>query len=399
MDNQTHKLLKKIEREKQKREEIERTGRRDKEPNLLNLSDALDEFYFLSKLKNYCAYLSYTRFTNPNLTHYDKKDFRLMREILREVDLDDFDNPVLRIYNRIRLLFEACELGLSTDEDIYNEVVEILDETDGCISFEEEIEFHSYLCNYAIDKVNRNKNSFKKRLLFHYVKALDKTYQIPSNSGVPLPPATYKNVVKTALFSGEDTVFFQSLQLIGVQPSGTHKSIGSTYEWIENFIHYYKKKMDGDHRESYHTYCEALLYFEYKKFGRAYRTLGNPLHLQGMFINLDIRLLHLMVLYELFNRRPTILENDDIEILKILDNFRHQLRDDENRKHQISSQYLELFKQFAKLYRRLYQLNIKVGGMERKLPKFVRAIEELILDVLNKTPPYKHWLLEKAKEL
>ncbi|MEO1259847.1 MAG: hypothetical protein AAFZ15_13725 [Bacteroidota bacterium] len=390
-------LLKKIYYEKKAREKIESEGRRDKEPNLLSISNALDEYYYLNKIQLYCAYLSYKKFVNPTVLSYNKNDIRLIHIILNQIDDNYFDNPAIKVYNKIRLLYEALNETNSNDKTIYLELKSLIDEYEYTINRFDKATILSYLTNYCLYKMNNGNFRFREEFLYTNLSILKSLYTKNTSKKNKLPPSTFKNIVVVSLKLDPATDFFQRCQITDKPAQAIRNQ--NKHNWIEEFMEYYKKWIDTKYKKTYYNYCLALLLFEKMEYVKAYRVLQNPSRTQGMFINLDTKVLHLVILYEVFNKRSIILENDGIDILKVLDSLRGLLKDDLNRKKQVSQKYVAIYKNFEKTYKRLYNLNLRYGGMQNKPLKFEKEQKKLKANVHAIEIPFKNWILDKIHRL
>lgn len=399
MRTQDEKLLRRIEKEKARRLEVELQGRRDRNPNLLSISRAIDEYVCLNKLKLYTAYLSYTKFTNANLIDYDKESFLFINEVIEQTSIEQYENPLIKIFNWIRKLYEGIENPQVDDERIYYQIASQLKELIRSVSNEEQVEVYSYFTNYCIYKINHQQNNFLKPFIEYSIQILDIKSKTHGKRKRFLPPTIFRNIVKATLHLRDDHDFFQSITKQLRYSQADYDHIHNGIEWTEMFIKQYKSRLSQPDAEYYYTYCIALLCFVKGEIGKAYRFLNHPKRQRGMFINLNTRSLYLVILFEVFNKRPTILESDDIEISKVIESFRGLIRDDSHRKKQLSKNYLEIYKTFGLLYKRLYGLNLKYRGIKEPDGRFERAASALEKDIKASRIPFKDWMLQKIREL
>lgn len=377
------KILKKIQQEHDKRIKIEQIGKRDQEPNLLNISNALDEYYVFNKLKNYCMYLSYRKIVNESQILYKASDFKLMPAILAELEVHSFENPIIDIYNKIRLLYDVPKvpITLSDFEDLLAQISRLTPK----MNAGEGVEIYSFLTNYCVQQVNKGQIAYRTQLFLIYNHIVNLQYGRNARKKINLPPGMFKNMVVTAIILRDDPLF-NNLETAHISIDTHLKGNQRSFAWIEQFIDFYKKKLDRKEAPNYVKLCKGLLFFEQKKHVKAYRILDNPSHTHGLFINMDIKVLYLKVLYEIETTQSHILKEDKIDILKILDSYRGLLRDNKKRKKQLNYQ-IDFYLTFYQTYKQLYEAYFNPHNQEMK--------EMLHQTILALPYPSKTWFLQK----
>lgn len=376
------KMLKKIQQEYDKRAKIEQIGKRDQEPNLLNISKALDEYYIFTKLKNHCMYLSYCKIVSEEKMPYKASDFRFISAILAELEIRSFENPIIDIYNKIRLLYDTSN-SLITLDDFENLLAQISILTPK-LNVDEGIEIYSLLTGYCIRKANQGEKDYSIQLFMIYNEMINLQYGRNARKSKKLPPGMFKNMVVMAIILKDDALF-NNLETAHISINPKLKGNKRTFAWIEEFIAFYKKKIDRKEAPNYVKFCEGLFKFEQKKYIQAYNVLNKPLHTHGLFINMDIKILYLKVLYEIETTQPGRLKKDEIDL--VLDAYRSLLRDSKRRKKDVSYQ-IYFYRTFQKTYKQLHDTYCNSHNQEMK-DKLGQAISAL--------PSYsfKTWFLQK----
>jgi len=383
MQTTEEKMLKKIQQEYDKRIKIQQIGKRDKEPNLLNISNRLDEYYIFTKLKNYCLYLSYRNIVSEAKMPYNASDFKLMPAILEELDTHSFEHPIIEVYNQIRLLYENGN-AFVTPSDFENLLTKIAELTPK-LNVDEGIEIYSFLTTYFVRKVNEEQTDYQILLFKTYNQIINLRYGRNNRKRMPLPPGMYKNMVVMAIIL-KDSDIFDTLETAHISIKKSLKGTKRTFAWIEKFIDIYQKKIERKEAPNYVKLCKSLLFFEQEKYVDAYNTLDYPLHAHGLFINMDIKILYLKVLYEIETTKPTTLKKDKVETLKFLEAYRALLRDNKKRKKRLNYQE-DFYNAFYSVYKQLY--DVYYNPHDQKMKK------KLHQAILKLPYPFKTWFLQK----
>ncbi len=386
-------FFRKIKKEKQKRNKIQALGDRLKEPNLLALSQVLDEYFFLEKLRLYCAYLSYTKIVNPNLLNYTKDDFRLLQVILQTIDSGFFSNPRLEIYNQIRKLYENIEMPKNHSDTQYYYTFQLIHSSVKSLKYFELEEMYSFLSNYCVRRINMGEKEYAKNYFLISLELLELKCNKKAKNKKKLPGSFFKNIIISALKLKQSTIFID----IPVNQKIGYKNV---FEWIEAFITSYAPKLNKKDYNTYVPYCRALVAFEQENFARAYKLLQNPLGQRGIFINMNIKVLHLKILYEINLIKPSILEYDGIKIEKVLESYRSLLRDERNRKQELNYQF-EFYSLFEKVFKKIYNFHCKYDGklFNKENKQFLEEKDNLQKLVNEVNFSYKDWITEKFNSI
>lgn len=384
------RLFERIRKEKAKRNFIEEKGERGVEPNLLGISNALDIYYLINKIKIYCAYLSYRQIVDPGSIPYNDNDFQLIAACLAWVDLNAERHPILQVFQQIRHLYENIERANSEDDKRFDH---LLLKVGACYQFQsvdENIELLSLLSNYSIYRLNRGASQYDYHFFYLNSEMLRLKYGPGQKKRSKLPASVFKNMVVTALRL-EDQHFFSRFQT-----TDQKKTFADAFEWVEGFIEEYRFRLSKKDQENYYPYCKAMLEFRQKQYAKAYRTLKHPKYTREMFINLNIKVLYLQILLEIFLLKPIILETDEIEIEKVIESLRGMIRY-ESKKRKVLAYQLDYFRQFENLYRRLFRIvlgnpNDRLEVERIGLTKIQKRVEALSYG-------YKEWFLEKMAQI
>ena len=180
------KLLKKILREQRKRKETASQGQQA--PNFKELSDALDSYYFVSKLKVYCAYLSYSKIKNADNLPFNESDLKYIQTILATEE--DFlkENPVFKIYNSIRQLFENIEKEDGYNDQLYEEINQLIIKHHRLFDREEKLDLYSFLSNYCIRKINLGVIAYRAQFFLVNNQMLNIKYGQPKSKAKNVVP-------------------------------------------------------------------------------------------------------------------------------------------------------------------------------------------------------------------
>ncbi len=382
------KLFWALKEEKRKRLEILDEGDRRKEANLLNISNTLDDYYFFSKLKLYCEYLSYQNIVGKELVQYEAQDFRLLEAVLTIIQNEYLESSdVFNIYWNFKELYERFEVD--QHELFYNtlkrieKIVAELDEED--IS-----EVFSFLSNYCIRKINDGNETYLENLLYINIEIINALYSLDSNRH--LLPALFLNSIKTALRI-ENDAFFNTLNSKDIS---SHLSFKNRLEWTGKFIEVYAPTLSDKQKNILYHYTLALLEFERKDFEKAHQILKNIERKKGLFINLNIKKIFIQIQFERFENRDSKLAAFS-ELQTGLEAYRGSIKHYKS-KPKLNYQ-LQLHDDFYKLCQKLFNLYKKNGFAYKNAAYHQKRtdLEEEIKQLKNN--PHQNWLLEKVQSL
>ncbi len=367
-------------------------------PDFKSISTALDEYYFIMKLKTYCAYLSYGQITKSDKANTQKEDFRFIKTIIEEGKEIAKKNPLFGLYNQIRVLYERLhedspaidELFIAAQKAIYTHAQQL--------EREEVLELYSFLTNFCIKKSNLGKVDYRERLFLVYNDLLNLKYYGQSGKKTPLPPRIYKNMVSYAILLQKNPLF-KKLHTVFL-PMDNTKGFKNGFIWAERFVDIYKSKLDKKFRKVYPVYCAALLSFVQGNHIKAYQHLGNPSHVKGKFMPFDVKTLQLRILYEVQLIAPERLEKDGMEIKIVMDRFRKKIAYERDVKQQLQYQ-LQQYIDFEHCFKFLIKFHASYYGRLMKSTITKYQTDKAHLDNLIEAcfGPYQAWFRAKMIEI
>lgn len=396
--NVEQRLLKKIAKEQAKRKAIETEGSRKTEPNLKAISDALDEYYFVSKLKTYCAYLSYTHIIQADKLQFEESDFRLMPAIIEVIKTQKIASPAIEFYNTIRILFENLGKNHSLSETLLQSAKKCISANQKLFTVEEQTEMYSYLTNYCIRKINLGQADYRKQLFLLNNEIINLKYRRKRSKKEVLPASVFKNMVVGAL-TLKNAPFFKQLHTEDLVPKEA-SGFKDGFAWIAAFIEVYGKRLEKKQREIYQPYCRAILFFGQGLPLKAYEQLRNLKRFQDVLLNLNVKLLYLRILFEMDYLYPEKLEQDEVVIEKVMEAFRALIRDEKQRKKQLSYQLL-FYERFEFLFKKLYAFNLKYNNrLDNSINDlFILKRTQILQEINNTSFAYADWFEEKMKAI
>lgn len=391
-------LYRTIVKEQAKRKKIEARGERGIEPNLLNISNALDAYYLLNKLKMYCFYLSYRQIVQEDSIPYRPEALQLMDAVLNWCDQQRQLPPVLKLYQQIRHLYEGTDETETGEEAAFVRALQDARASYGEQSAEENLEVLSLLSNFAIIRLNQGDKRYDPYFLEVNNEMLNLLYGPGQKKRSKLPGSVVKNLTVVALRL-EDQRFFARLKTAGLRPE-KGAVFADAFDWVAQFLEQYKLRLRRQDRLTYYPYCKAMLEFRRGRFTRAYHALQHPTHTRELFINLNIKLLYLQILYEVYLMKPSMLETDEVEIEKVIESLRGMLRYESKQRRQISYQ-LTYFREFENLFRQLFRLAQLYYPQQYWIDaKAVRSKYRNLLQKIKLLPyGYRDWLAQKLSEM
>ncbi len=393
------KLLNKIALEKEKRRAAETTGNYTS-PNLKSISSALDHYYIVNKLRVYCTYLNYKNILNTKHLEYDENDFIFINEILNYIDKSNISLPTIRIYNQIRILLGFINIHNADMEELFFSTTVLVEENLALHDVDENLEMYSLLNNYCIRKINSGIQNYNKIFLKINCQILNLRKEANTKKTVTLQPQLFRNIVAAAVLI-EDEHFFSTLQMSSIISKQAKTKFENRYEWTEAFIAIYHSKLSGGKlAEYYQQYCSALLEFCRGNYPKAYKIFDNSMRIQGTFLNLDMKILHLKILFETLIRKPSILEYDKIEIIQVLEAYRKLLRYETSKKCDITY-HTPFYEHFEQCYKKLLQFYYKYEGRtdNARNENFKKRKKELRALIRKHTYSYTNWVLEKFNSI
>lgn len=390
-------LLEKIKHEENVRRSIEERGERNTEPNLQSLSRALDNYYFINKLKIYCAFLSYSNIVSKEIVAYAADDLLLIREIIVAIEAQKVSNPTLLIYNYIRILYENIGNPDRATDEVFDVVEQRVKENLSYYSTDEKLELYSFLTNYCAKRINQGIIEYRNKFFILNNQIINLRYHGRSGSKLQLQSSIYENMIIIALRIQGDRCF-QTMQTVGLTPNDPVNGFQDAFEWTEKFAEYYKHKLDEKGKKSHYPYCIALVEFSRANYIKAY-TILKKTQARGMFIGMSSKLLYLQVLYEVQKTEMQFLTKEKVYIDDVLEAFRALIRDEKGRKKQLTYQ-IQFYAEFERLYRKLYKVyELSRMPFSKDNNQYIKEKEHLRAQIEEIRFSYKEWFVEKSSQL
>lgn len=313
--------------------------KRQQKSNVEKISDNLDYFYFIEKLRLFCEI-----FSRQHVSSHDYKVF-LKNEIIDLINKFQFDEiPALSVYYQIFLLYTEPE-----NEDHFYKLKSLLDKYSHLFPITTaKDELYMSAQNYCISNINKGNQKFLKELFILYKDLLEK--ELILAQGI-LSPWYFRNIVVISLRLGE-------------------------YDWTKDFIEKYKDNLPDSLRNNAVTYNLAQLYFYQKKYDKVIENLRD-VEFEDFSYNLNSKTMLLATYYE----------TEEIDPLYFLmESFRVFL----NRHKDIPEYRRKQYKNLIKFTKKLTKL---MPGDAKALTKLKEEIET------TKNIASIKWLKEKIAEL
>ncbi|MGB1205251.1 MAG: hypothetical protein ACPG5B_06370 [Chitinophagales bacterium] len=315
---------------------IEQQQNRSLEPNLQQLSDSLDAFYLINKLKCCCAIMNY-----QNITAIDY-ELPFADAVLQHLAKNNYAHiPIIRLYYLALLTLKEND-----KEEYFAELKQTLFQNLTKISLHDLQDIFVLARNYCIKRINNGDAAYLSELFDLY--KIEIKEQIILENG-QIPPSTYKNIVTLGIHLQQ-------------------------FEWTEQFINDYKTHIASVFSEDVFHYNLARLFFDKKEYNKAIVQL-NLVSFNEKFLALDTRVLLAQAYYEL----------DETEVLyALLDSFYAYLKRKKNIAYH-QAHYLN----FVSLLKKMIRI----------LPKEKIKKEQLFQLINRQKTVEKKWLLDKWQNL
>ena len=317
---------------------LENKEQRSAEKNLEEVIEALDNYYFIEKLKYCAAMLHYKNFLTVG------GEVPLLEEILKYLERKANTNiPAIEIYRCIILSY--------TEEDgsaHFNKLKELIVTHHKLFELDEVKNMYVFAMNYCINQINFGKSDYLKEILFLYKEALANDILLDDGQ---LSQWDYKNIVTTALRVKD-------------------------FKWAEKFLHQYKPKLPKEDRKNAFTFNLARYYFATKNYDEVLQLL-QEVQYNDIFYQLDAKTTLLKTYYELGEWQP---------LYSLKDSFRILL----GRKRAITPQQKSNYLNLLNFSMRVFRADVKDASKLRKLKQEIVAANN-VAD--------KSWLMEKVNEI
>lgn len=296
----------------------------------------LDYYYFLSKLKNYCAELG-----NKNFMPIEQ-GIKVLPNLLTYLETESFlEIPSIKAYYLV-----AKMLGTSEGDTYFTKLKAFLFK-EIVFSKKDLNELFTHLMNYCVVKINKGNADFYYQLFDLYKEALQKEVIIEKER---LDFQHYKNIISIGLKVKE-------------------------YEWVEQFIQDHTQYLSPDKRENALNHNLANVYFSQEKYAQVIEQLSTVTYKSHVYA-LGGKTILLKTYFEL----------KEFQALdSLIDSFRIYIRRNKLISRAVQQQYLNMLR-FVK----------KVARVLPNDKKGIKNIKEQVEKC--KTLIAKKWILEKLEE-
>ncbi len=297
----------------------------------------LDCYYILSKLKNYCDLLGYSKFLST------AADIDLFPDFLAHVRDNYLDEPAIHAFYLVtNMLLEPEE------ESHFYQLKSLVKNLSTTFQEDEMRTLFTHLKNYCIDtKINTGRDDYFQQL-FQLFKMQIETGLILENENIS--PQNYKNIISV----------------------GLHLKV---FDWVEEFIQDFTDRLPKENQDNDRIYNLAKVYFYSGDYERVIEQL-REVEYRTLVHSLGGKLLLLKTYYEL---------KEYIAMDSLLDSFRIYLRRNRHISREVKQQYLNVLRFIKKLS------NIRPGDRQ--------ATEKIQAQIQKcKAVAAKRWLSEKADE-
>lgn len=328
---------------------IENQQQRDQEPNLQKVSDYLDAYYLVNKLKYACKALSFQRFKN------EPYQLKLLDEVSQHLQNNDYSAyPAIQIYYHALRTFDA-DLALS--EEHFKALKTQLFAHQQSFNIAEKQEMFTMVHNYCTRQLNLSNSSYLAVLFEVYVFEIEHHIISPTTQ---VPAGLYRNIVTVAQYQKQ-------------------------YEWLEHFIAQFKQSVDED------TYLLNLarVWFEQGKFERVVDLLKNKSYDEALTMP-AFKSLQLRTYYELYQADEG---DNDIEYDELLENSLANFIALLKRRRKEWTTHYAYYYNFAKFLQQLSKWTYQPKLYAKQLTQLMLTVEQTT-EVAEKS-----WLLVKIKEL
>ncbi|MCO6463059.1 MAG: hypothetical protein J5I52_02800 [Saprospiraceae bacterium] len=306
--------------------------------NIKDISDNLDYFYIIEKLKQFCTLLSW------------KKMYKLDIEMDNmNYVLDIAQSPKYQSIAPIQIYYKMYLTYVNEhDAENYYELRQLSKEYLHIFPIDEQREIYSTLLGYCINRINKNQQEFFKETFEVYKDSIDQKIMIINDE---LSVTTFRNIVIAALRVDE-------------------------FEWAENFIYENAKYVDEKFRSNAVEFSLARLEFYKKDYDKVLDHLYKVSY-EDVWYNINAKTIYLHTYYEL----------DEFDALEsLLQSFKMFVKREKSLTQARKDHYLNLIKFTNAL--------IKINPRDKtKLQKLAQEIND------TRGVVSKPWLQEKIELL
>lgn len=323
-------------------------GSRDYSLHLQQKNDALDQYYWCSKLRLACDMESRNKVINAHYQSY------FLEDILR---IYEAGHPVFEQQAVLRIYYKTLQmLRFEGEESHYHDLKQLIAEYAGELRREELNDLYDYAQNYCVKKINSGQVHFYREIFDLYQLMSDKEILL---RGGYLSQWSYINIITAGLRLKE-------------------------YEWTEQFIYQYREYLPEEVRNNVFTYNLAALYFEKGAFHHALQTLQD-VEFSDPFFHMSAKIIQLKSYFE---------QRETEAFFSLVEATRKYIR----RNRRLSDYQIQSNNNFIKLVARLYKLKSEAEYLP--LQKFQTRLRVLEQDISKgKEVVNIGWLMQKIKEV
>lgn len=302
--------------------------------NLITLSEDLDTFYTIQKLKQSCTILSY-----QNIFKFNHQPSFLAEVLVMAEQEKFFKNPLVKLlYYNYKCLKEP-----QTETHFKELKKTLLSDNSKRIDIKELRDIYTLAINFCIKMLNTGTENYYKEVFDIYQSGLNNEIFIENRK---ISPFTYKNISAVAIRLKQ-------------------------YEWARTFIETYKPFITKDNQEGFYSYCIARYYFAIKNYSPISDLLLD-LEIKEQFTDLDARIL----------LSKTYFETDKIHLLNYcIANLKQQLK-----RKKLQSYHKAVYGNFVKIISKILNLSTYDTKGKRALLETINTTKELA---------EREWLISK----
>lgn len=309
------------------------------EMNLQEVSDALDMTYFADKLRQSCLMLAHQKVYKATY------EIGLLGEVLEYVKSRDLLRvPAVAVYYYVYRAFTSTER-----EENFQHLKKVMFENTHLFPKSEIRDIYLMAINYCIGRMNAGDEQYIRESFDLYREGIEKGVLIENNN---VTHFTFINVVLNGLKLGE-------------------------FDWVEHFIHHYKKLLRKEVRDNIVHYSLARLHFERKDYKEAMHYLTQAEY-NDILMNLNAKAM-LVQIY---------VEEGELDALEsLLESMRTYLQ-----RKDIMGYHKANFSNFISLTKKLVRVNPYAAAPKDKLRAEIQAAAPM-------TSREREWLLRQLDKL
>ncbi|MCO6493385.1 MAG: hypothetical protein J5I98_33500 [Phaeodactylibacter sp.] len=315
--------------------------------HLQEMNDALDLYYFCSKLRIACDMANRNKAIRAS---YQCHFIDTLLEAFGQAPPWLREEPALQAYLQTLLMLRGEE------ENHYREARRLLLQNPHVFPREELNDLYDYVQNFCVKKINSGQTQYYEQILDLYKEMLNRGLLLRNGF---LTQWTYINVVTAGIRLRD-------------------------FEWTSHFIHAYREHLAPEVRDNVYNYNLAALEFERGNYQQALQSLQD-VEFSDAFYHMAAKIIQLKSYYELEEAEP---------FFSLLEASRKYIR----RNRQLSDYQKQSNAGFLKIAGKLYNLRLQLGlGKNQRLRQQLRHLEGELQQagaVAN-----KGWLRQKVGEL